>query len=93
LFISRKGFNRSISRQNADVILKKIAEALKWKFAFSTHSLRKTFGYQYYKETNNVVALQQMLNHAKPKETLIYIGIMKEEVDKERKDFSIDMDL
>ena len=91
LFISRKGFNRPISRQNADVILKKIQEALKWKFAFSTHSLRKTFGYQYYKETNNIVALQQMLNHAKSKETLIYIGMIKEEVDKERKGFAIKM--
>lgn len=91
LFVSRKGFNRPISRQNADVVLKKISKALKWKFAFSTHSLRKTFGYQYYKETNNVVALQQMLNHAKQKETLIYIGMISEEVDKERKGFAIKM--
>ena len=89
LFKSRKDYNKPISRQNAYTIIQTIATALKWKFPVGTHTLRKTFGYQYYKETNNIVALQKMFNHAKSEITLIYIGMIQEEINKERKSFSI----
>ena len=43
-----------------------------------THSLRKTYGYHFYKQHNDVVALQQMLNHTDQKETLRYIGVTQD---------------
>lgn len=90
LFKSRKGYNSPITRQQGDVILKKIKNHLKWKFPFSTHSLRKTFGYHYYKKTNNIVGLQKMFKHSDSQTTLIYIGMIQEEIDEERRNFKVD---
>lgn len=46
-----------------------------------THTMRKTFGYHYYKVTKDIAKLQQILNHAAPHITMRYIGITQEEID------------
>ena len=89
LFKSRKGYNNPISRQGAASILNKISMELNWTFPFNTHSLRKTFGFHYYKETNNIVGLQKMFNHKDTQTTLIYIGMIQAQVDEERKKFKV----
>ena len=45
------------------------------------HTLRKTFGYHYYKMTGDVVSLQRILCHSSRRETLLYIGVVQEEID------------
>lgn len=89
LFSSRKGFNKAISRQNVSNIIKEIAATLHWRYPVNTHTLRKTFGYHYYKKTKDVVSLQRMFNHRDPRVTLVYIGMIQEEVDKARGDFKL----
>ena len=46
-----------------------------------THTMRKTFGYWYYKETRDIASLQMILNHSHPEITLKYIGITDEEIE------------
>ncbi len=47
-----------------------------------THSLRKTFGYHYYKRFKDIVMLQKIFNHTSPWVTLRYIGIEQTQIEK-----------
>lgn len=79
LFPSRKGYS-PIRRETAYKIIKDTCN----QFGISntgTHTLRKTFGYHFYKETKDVATLQTILNHADPKITLRYIGIEQDGID------------
>lgn len=53
-----------------------------------THSMRKTFGYHFYKSTNNIALLMRIFNHSHESITLRYIGIDQEEIDAALLDFS-----
>ena len=77
LFQSQKG-DRAITRIQAYRILKKACKLAGLKIKIGTHTLRKTFGYHFYKKTKDVALLQSILNHSSPKITLIYIGINQE---------------
>ena len=77
LFQSQKG-NRAITRIQAYRILKKACKLAGLKIKIGTHTLRKTFGYHFYKKTKDVALLQSILNHSTPKITLRYIGISQE---------------
>lgn len=79
LFASRKGY-AAISRITAYRILVDIQETFKLG-NLGTHSLRKTFGYHFYKEYKDVAALQIIFNHADSKITLRYIGIEQDGLD------------
>ena len=46
-----------------------------------THTLRKTFGYHYYKMYKDIVMLQKIFNHSTPQITLRYIGIEQDKID------------
>ena len=52
-----------------------------------THTLRKTFGYHYYKKFKDVVMLQKIFNHTNPHVTLRYIGIEQDKIDESYKNF------
>lgn len=68
-----------ITRQHAYHIVKETCE----KFGIynvGTHSLRKTFGYNYYKKTKNIAVLQNIFNHSEPSVTLRYIGINQDTI-------------
>ncbi|USK85713.1 site-specific integrase [Peribacillus asahii] len=85
LIKSREGKNKPITRGMAYVILNQIADEFGLE-RIGTHSLRKTYGYQHYKQFNDVVSLQKLLNHSDPKETLVYIGIEQDSMnDQQRK--------
>jgi len=45
----------------------------------STHTMRKTFGYHYYKMTKDIATLMGLFNHSSAATTLIYIGIASDE--------------
>ncbi|MBC1235216.1 site-specific integrase [Listeria booriae] len=88
LFRSQKGINRPITRITAYRILKELQE----KFGLGntgTHTLRKTFGYHFYIQFKDVVALQKIFNHKDQKETLIYIGIQQDELDSRMLKFNL----
>ena len=52
-----------------------------------THTMRKTFGYWFYKQTKDVAKLQSLLNHSHPEITLRYIGITDEEIEADLQHF------
>lgn len=89
LFYSRQGFNKPMTRQNASRVIKEVSTALNWNFPVNTHTFRKTFGYHYYKETKDVVTLQLLFNHRDQRTTLIYIGIIQDDLDEARKNFKL----
>lgn len=89
LFYSRKGVNKPLSRVQGYNIIQKIKDGIKIRYQVGTHTLRKTYGYWFYKKYNDVVTLQNILNHSNPNVTLIYIGVVQKEVQKKRDDFKL----
>ncbi|MED3825402.1 tyrosine-type recombinase/integrase, partial [Priestia flexa] len=79
LFPSRKG-EKALSKIQAYRQLQKAGDMAGVE-AIGTHTMRKTFGYFFYKQTKDVAMLQDILNHSTPQITLTYIGINKEEKD------------
>jgi integrase len=78
LFPSRKG-DRPITPTQSYRQLNKAAEFAGVE-SIGNHTLRKTFGYWFYKQTKDVAKLQTILNHSTPAITLRYIGITSEEI-------------
>ena len=87
LFSSAKGVNKPLTRNAGYDIMQQLKKGCKIPYNIGTHTLRKTYGYWFYKETNNIVALQAILNHSNPSITLIYIGMQQKEVEEKRKGF------
>jgi integrase len=80
LFSSRKGKNSPIRREQAYRILKEAANAFGLD-CIGCHTLRKTFGYFLYKETNDIVAIKELFNHSDIGVTLRYIGMNQDKKD------------
>jgi len=81
LFQSQKGDNKPISRVQAHRILKAVSKEVGLE-NISNHSMRKTFGYFYYKQYKEISYLQKIFNHSTPAVTLDYIGINQDVLDK-----------
>ena len=83
IFMGRNG--KVVCRQVIDDFIKEAAKACGLRGNYSTHSVRKTYAYQYYKimaENGDQFALaevQKMLNHRNTETTLRYLGIDKEQ--------------
>ena len=86
LFPSRKG-DKPISRIQAYRQLNKASEMVDMPDGIGTHTMRKTFGYWYYKQTKDIATLQTILNHSHPEITLRYIGITDEEIENSLNNF------
>lgn len=84
LFPSQKNMNFTITRQQADRILKKAADAIKLKQPFSLHSMRKTFGYHYIKNGGKLLTLMKMYNHDETSTTEIYICWGSDDAEQDR---------
>lgn len=87
LFPSREG-NKPISRIQAYNQLKKASDMAGVE-SVGTHTMRKTFGYWFYKQYKDVATLQNILNHNKPDVTLRYIGISQEEIEQKLNGFKL----
>jgi integrase len=77
LIKSRKKTGKPMNRSTAYRILNKAA----YEFGLENignHTLRKTFGYHFYKEFKDVATLMEIFNHSDPSVTLRYIGINQE---------------
>lgn len=81
LFPSRKGNNQPISRQQAYAIIKKASQILGFEGNISCHSLRKTFGYQAWKQGVQPALLMSIYNHSSYEITKQYLGIAQDERD------------
>lgn len=77
-----------ISRYQVDRILKSAAEKCGLD-NIGTHTMRKTFGYWFYQRTKDIATLQKMLNHSSQRETMIYIGLEQEEINKAYLNFGL----
>jgi integrase len=88
LFTSRKGLNKPITRVQAYRLLNDVAEKIGLE-EIGTHTLRKTFGYWFYRKNKDVAMLQKLFNHSSPSITLRYIGIEQDEIDEAYSDFEI----
>lgn len=80
--------NKAISREMAYMIMREAAEYF-GLFNIGTHTMRKTFGYHFYKQTGDVVSLQKIFNHSDPSITLKYIGIEQSELNKKMSKFKL----
>jgi integrase len=87
LFPSRKG-DKPITRVQAYRVLNKTAQEIGLD-EIGTHTLRKTFGYHFYKRTHDVAMLQEIFNHSAPSITLRYIGINQDTMDEALSDFNL----
>ena len=77
-----------MSRYAAYDVIKDIEKQFKLS-NLGTHTLKKTFGYHFYKDTSDLPKLQYIFNHASAEETLGYIGINQDEMDEVLIDFEI----
>ncbi|MED1042444.1 tyrosine-type recombinase/integrase [Bacillus mycoides] len=85
LFPSRKG-DKAITTTQAYRQLQKAADMAGLE-SIGTHTMRKSFGYWFYKQTKDVAKLQNILNHSHPQITLTYIGITAEEIEEDLDNF------
>lgn len=84
----KEGQKQPISKEQAWKILNKAAEQFGIHH-IGTHSMRKSFGYHMYKQTQDVAGLMELLNHSSPDITLRYIGINQEEQDEKMANFGL----
>lgn len=80
---------RPISRQRCYQIINSIARKAGIEDRIGCHTLRKTFGYHYYQQTGDVVSLQRILCHSFQRETLVYIGVIQENIDESLMKFNV----
>lgn len=81
LFLSQKGVNQPITRNRAFTIIKEAANTLGFEDNISCHSLRKTFGYQAWKQGVQPALLMSIYNHSSYEITKHYLGINQDERD------------
>ncbi|MCE5342774.1 MAG: tyrosine-type recombinase/integrase [Eubacteriales bacterium] len=80
---------KPITRQRAYQIINSIAREAGIEERIGCHTLRKTFGYHYYKMTGDIVSLQRILGHSNRRDTLVYIGVIQDEIDKSLRKFQL----
>ncbi|TQR29406.1 tyrosine-type recombinase/integrase [Brevibacillus brevis] len=88
LIKSRQGHNQPITRDMAYKILRTVAEEFDME-RVGTHSMRKTYGYWFYKKYKDAAVLQDLFGHFSQEETLTYIGINQDTHDKYMADFGL----
>ena len=87
LFVSESNrASGALSRASVDRILKGIGQDLDLPCKMATHTLRKTFAYHQMAMAGNdprkLLLLQKIFGHSSVAQTLDYIGITKEEIEK-----------
>lgn len=77
LFPSTKGGHLEVN--TVYQMFQKVADLL-GRDDIGTHTLRKTFGYHYYKKTKDIATLMEIFGHSSEKITKRYIGINEDEI-------------
>ena len=89
LFPSTKQRDKHLSTQAIYRMFKRISDGEPSLPGLTAHSMRRTFGYHFYKRTHDIVPLMKLFNHSSQAITLRYIGIEKEDMDKELANFKL----
>lgn len=93
IFISRQhdsnGQARHITRKTAYNDIQQMGKDAGINFCIGCHTLRKTFGYHFYRQTGNIALLMVWFNHSSAEITKRYIGIDLDERAKAVKRFRI----
>ena len=90
LFTSHKDPRKPITTTAVYRIFKRLNEFSGGQLPHLTaHSMRRTFGYQYYKKTHDIATLMKLFNHSSQAITLRYIGMDREELRNNLKDFEL----
>lgn len=80
-----KNVNRPMSRMSMERVLKDVASKVGIDAHVATHTLRKTFGYHQmmmsYNDPRKLLILQQIFGHSTTMQTMVYIGLTKEEIE------------
>ena len=74
-----KSSEKPITRQTLSKALQEASSII--NTPINTHSMRKTWGYFQYRNTNNIALVQKALQHSSTAHTLRYIGIDQDELD------------
>lgn len=77
----KNGIDKPITIQSVNRYFKEVQKNLKLDYELGSHSLRKTWGYYYYEQTQDLALIMKILNHSSEKITLKYIGITQERID------------
>lgn len=72
LFPGRSGSGKHLSKERVTRVMKKVGEDVGLP-SVGGSTMRKTFAWNYYKATNDIYYLQNLLNHASPSITYRYI--------------------
>lgn len=89
LFPSYKDHRKPISTQAVYRMFRRISQGEPDLEGLTAHSMRRTFGYHFYKKTHDIATLMKIFNHSSQSITLRYIGIEKEDIDDELADFKL----
>lgn len=89
LFPSTKQRDKHLSTQAIYRMFKRISDGEPSLKGLTAHSMRRTFGYQFYKRNHDIVPLMKLFNHSSQAITLRYIGIEKDDMDKELANFEL----
>lgn len=81
IFKSRNGINRPLGRIQAFRIIKHATEELNIEGTIACHSLRKTFGYQAWKQGIPPAVIMSIYNHSSLEVTKRYLSIDQDERD------------
>ena len=73
LIVGHASSASSLSREQAYRVFKNVGKELGLN-SIGAQTMRKTFAWRYYKSTNDIYYLQNLLNHASPSITYRYIG-------------------
>ncbi len=87
LFPSRKGHNH-IQVNGVYNIFQKVRQQL-GRDDIGTHTMRKTYGYWFYKSTHDLATLQLLFNHSSENITKRYIGVTEDDMENSLKGFKI----
>lgn len=88
LFKSRQGGSH-IKRFRAYQIFNQAAREIGLTERIGCHSLRKSFGYHFYKKNKCIVTLMKIFNHSHQSITLRYIGLEQEAQDEAMNSFNL----
>lgn len=89
LFPSTKQRNKHLTTQAVYRMFKRISDGEPSLKGLTAHSMRRTFGYHFYQKTHDIVTLMKIFNHSSQAITLRYIGVEKEDIDKELAHFEL----
>lgn len=88
IFKSKKGDN-PIERSQAYRILNDASKSVGVNIKVGTHTLRKTFGYHFYMQNNDLKYLKKLFNHSSINVTADYIGVDYEKINLDYNSFNL----